>query len=376
MTATATRPAKSGGTTIRKFSVADLKAAFNAVRDAVPGRPARPILRNVLLSSDGTLSATDLELRISYPLGQKGPSVLLPHARMVAILNSCNGADEVLLQIEDNVCRVSCGGGKWSLPTEDASEFPIAHEGIGRPISRLPADQFISMMSSVKFATDSAAGKPAYSGVLIEFRTAKGEEYGTLSFVALDGRRMCCSHCDVEQDLDDSSTVVPRRAVDVICKLAANRDGIQLETAGNELLANIDGIVVQARLVEGAFPDWRKAVPGREPKASSLGVAPLLHACTMASICTSESSRGTSLTFAPKSLRLSSRSAEYGESSATCDLIECGVPCAVSIVPAYAIEWLESLDSAATVNVDAESNAASVVLRCEDSFTVIAPLAP
>lgn len=371
---TAIAKTRSGGTVL-KFNVAELRTAFSAVKDVVPARPARPVLGNVLIGSDGTLSATDLELRVTYPLpGATGPAVLLPHARMLQILNSCDDAAEVSLQVDGSVCKVACAGGRWSLPTEAVSEFPDAHEGIGRPISRLPADQFVSMMGSVKFATDAKAGRPAYTGVLIEFAADKDSEYGKLYFVATDGRRMCGTQCEVDQDLDASKTLVPRRAVDILCKLAGNREVIQLETAGNELIANIDGVVMQSRLVQGEFPDWRKVVPVRDVTFSVAGVAPLLHACQMAAICTSESSKGTRLAFTDKGLKLAGKSAEYGESSATCELVEVGQKCELEINPGYAIEWLESLDRAAMVDIEAESGEAALVLRCEDSFTVIMPL--
>jgi DNA polymerase-3 subunit beta len=185
---------------------------------------------------------------------------------------------------------------------------------------------------------------------------------------------MCWSQCEVDQDLDASRTLVPRRAVDIICKLCGGRDAIQLETAGNELIANIDGVVVQARLVEGDFPAWRKVVPERDSSLSVANVAAMLHACQMAAICTSESSRGTRLTFSDKGLKLAGRSSEYGESSASCELVEIGEKCELEINPQYAIEWLESLDAAAMVDIDAENAQSALLLRCDDAFTVIMPL--
>ena len=373
MTATIVKTQRGG--TALKFNAAELRLAFSAVRDVVPARPSRPVLGNVLIGSDGTLSATDLEIRVTYPLpGATGPAMLLPHARMLAILNSCGDADEVTLCVDGSVCRVVCAGGRWSLPTEAVSEFPDANEGIGRPISRLPADQFVSMMNNVKFATDAKAARPAYTGVLIEFTNDKESEYGRLAFVALDGRRICWSQCEVDQDLDASRTLVPRRAVDVICKLCGGRDAIQLETAGTELIANIDGVVVQARLVAGDFPAWQKVLPERDVTSSVVGVATLLHACQMAAICTSESSRGTRMTFTEKGLKLAGKSSEYGESSASCELIEVGQQCEVEINPGFAIEWLESLDRAAMVDIEAESGTTALLLRCDDAFTVIMPL--
>jgi DNA polymerase-3 subunit beta len=371
---TATKTQRGG--TLLKFNVGELRAAFVGVRDAVPARPSRPVLASVLLGSDGTLSATDTEIRIIYPVpGATGPAVLLPHARLLQILGSCDQSADVSLQIDGSTCRVACDGGKWVLPTIDPGEFPKAHDGIGRPIGRLPADQFVTMLGSVKFAVDAKAGRPAYSGVLIEFAAGKGDDDGWLSFVATDGRRLCCTSTELSQDLDDSKTLVPKRGIDVLSKLASGRQVVQLETAGNELLANIDGVVVQVRLIDGGFVDWRRVVPDRDVAPSAVGVASILHTCRLASVCASESSRGVWLRFADESLQVSAESAEHGKSSASCALHDCGTECSVQIDPAFAIEWLSSLDPAAGVEVEVENNEAAVVLRCEDSFTVIMPMA-
>ena len=372
---TAATKTQRGGTTL-KFNVGELKAAFAAVRDAVPARPSRPVLASVLLGSDGTLSATDTEIRIIYPVpGATGPAVLLPHARLLQILGLCSPSAEVSLQIDGSTCRVACDGGKWVLPTVDPAEFPKAHDGIGRPIGRLPADQFVTMLNSVKFAVDAKAGRPAYSGVLVEFAAGRGDSDGWLSFVATDGRRLCCSSTELSQDLDNSKTLVPKRGIDVLTKLAAGREVVQLETAGNELLANLDGVVVQIRLIDGGAVDWRRVVPDRDVAQSAIGVASLLHTCRLASVCASESSRGVWLRFADESLQVSAKSSEHGESSASCALLDCGAECSVQIDPAFAIEWLSSLDSAAGVEIEVENNETAMVLRCEDSFTVIMPMA-
>lgn len=370
MTAATTKTKKTPlGGTVLKFNVGDLRAAFLAVRDAVPGRPARPILANVLLGGGG-LCATDLELRVAYPLPEaQCDPVLLPHARMLQILQSCEDKDDVTLAVDGSTCRVTCGKGKWTLPTADSSEFPPVKEVLSRPLSRLPADQFVNMMRCVRFAADPKHGRPGFAGVLLEFKD------GELAFVATDGRRMCCSKADVDQALDDLSALVPRRAVDTICKLCNGRGAIQVDVAGGELVADIDGVVVRAVLLQGEPPKWRTAIPERDTLLSVCGVSTLLHTLRMAEVCTSQTSLGVTLTFSDKGLAVTGRSPEYGESSARCELVEVGTKGSVSLNPAYAVEWLETIDQAAMVDIDVADATSNVLLRCEDAFTVISPLA-
>lgn len=377
MTTTATkerkRPTRAGGTTL---SATDLKAALDAVRDAAKGHAVRPVLSNVLLQ-DETVTATDLEIRITASLpGATGPALLLPFARLQQIVGSLAATDEVTLTIDGTACVVKAGRGTWRLPIEDAAEFPACTNASGKPIAKLPADQFRNLMHTVKFATDKESSRYALGGVLIEYERPEDKEshYGRLSFVASDGRRMTVAACDVDNDCDGSQTLVPRRVIDTLVALCSGAESIQLDTTGSELVATIDGTIVRARLVDGQFPAWRGIEPDHKTPHTLVVVGSLLHTCRQASVCASETSRGVKFAFTPDGLWIHGQSAEYGESSATCDLVEAGQPCVVRLDPRFVTEWLASLDAAETINVSVKDGNSAVVLRAGDCRTTIMPM--
>jgi DNA polymerase III subunit beta len=350
MTATKERRKKAG----TSLAVADLKRALRAVAPAVPSRSPKPVLTNVLLSGE-TMAATDLELRIVAPVDcYDGPPMLLPHQRLTAIVGTLSDADAVTLRQDGTACVVDAGRVTYRLPIEDANEFPAASDEEAKPIARLPADQFVALMQSVKFATDNESSRYALGGVLVQWKDGK------LAFVGTDGRRLCVAEVEVDQATDDVSVIVPRKAVDVLCRLAG-----------------LPGTTVRARLVEGRFPKWQDVEPDRTVKPSLVVVGTLLHACRQAAICTSEQSKGVTFAFTAEGLHLTSRSAEAGEASVTCDVVEAGDTCVVSLDPAFVTEWLGcgSFDLAETIEVEAESKTTAVVMRAQDNRCVIMPLA-
>lgn len=354
------------------MAASDLRAALSAVSAAVPTRSPKPILANVLIS-EGTITATDLELRITAPLeGADGPAILLPYQRLSSIVGSLVGTDEVTLRADGTACMVEGGNGTWRLPIEDANEYPQGDYANAKPIARLPADQFASLMGAVKFATDEASSRFALGAVLIEFTG------GTLHLVATDGRRLCAASAEIDQACDDSTTLVPRGAIDTLVRLAKGADAVQLETTGRELYATVDDTIVRARLVEGRFPRWRDVEVDHGVAPSLVVAGALAHACEMASICASEASKGTEFTISDKGLWLSSRSAEFGESSATCDLVEVGHTCTVKLDPRFVLGWLRcgSVDPSETISLTAKDADSAVILRSGESIrTVIMPLA-
>jgi DNA polymerase-3 subunit beta len=343
---------------------------LHAVAPAVPARGPKPVLTNVLLSN-GTLTGTDLEIRISTPIDYAGPALLLPHARLTQIVGSLPADSEVSLKADGTSCVVKAGHGTWRLPVEDANEFPAANEVDASPIARLPADQFTALMGSVRFATDNESSRYALGGVLVQF---KG---GMISFVGTDGRRMCVAEAEIDQATDDTTVIVPRRVVDVLCRLAHGADAVQLEATANEILADVDGVSVRAALVQGKFPAWEKVEPTRTVKASLVVVGELLAACRQAAICTSEQSKGVTFAVTAEGLHLTSRSSEAGEASCTCDLVEPGDPCVVSLDPVFVVQWLGcgSFDNAETIELEAADAQSAVVLRAQDCRCVVMPLA-
>lgn len=335
----------------------------------MPTRSPKPILTNVLLSK-GQLTATDLELTIRTPLDWQGEPLLLPHARLMAILATVN-ADEVTITPDGTSCTITAGGGTWRLPTEDAKEYPPGSDlsGTATSFGRLPCDQFRALVASVRFATDNESSRYALGAVCAEFKN------GELSFVGTDGRRMAVASCEIDQDLDESQTLIPRRVIDILYRIAVGDDAIQLERTATEVIATIGETVVSARQIEGRYPRWRDVEPERDVKGWLVQVGLLLHACQCAAICASEDSKGTAWSFTPEGIFISAKSSQFGESSATCDIVESGHACTVSIDPRFALEWLRTLDAAETVEVEAQDAQSAVVFRAGDLRNVVMPLA-
>lgn len=370
--ATKERKSKSrtgGGTSL---SVLELKAALAAVASAVPAKSVRPVLQNVLLSG-GILSGSDGDLRIDVQIGYDGAAVLLPKDRLQAIVSNATG-DHITLVPDGTRCVVRAGHGEWTLPTEDPAEYPAWPVANAKSVTRLPADQFVRAIRGTVFATDNESSRYALGAVLVE---CKGEN---VTFVATDGRRLSSFAAEHDLAVDDSQTLVPARAMAIASRVAGNAgdEAVQLEATGSELVCTIGGTTITARLVEGRFPKWRDVIPTRDnAKATTVDRAALAAATRAAAIVTSEQSKGVDYTFADTGIWLHGQSAECGESSVTCDVVEAGDSCSVKLDPSFVTEWLAGIsgDAEPEVEVEAVDEQSAVILRCGDHTGVIMPLA-
>ena len=357
-----------GGNTELALRAGVLKAALATVGRAINTRAINPLYANVLIEM-GTITASDGEMRITTPIdGAGGPAMLIPHNRLSLIVASVPADAEVIITTSGTQCEILCGHGRWLLPTSDPKEYPTHQPEEFRPIAHLPGDQFSRLMRSVKSATDTDSSRYALGGVLLEFRG------GLLSMVATDGRRLHCAECEIDQALDDSTTIVPRRVIDVILSIVGSGMGsLQLEGNRTEVMAEIGGTIVTARLLEGRFPKWREIVPAEQP-ATTVGVTQLLEAVRQGSICRSETTKGSQFVITDATLAVSSESSEYGRSHASCEVIGSG-KAALKLDAAYVIEFLSTLDVSDTVTIEATGSDAATVFRCGETFAVIMPMA-
>jgi DNA polymerase-3 subunit beta len=331
------------------------------------------VLANVRLG-DGLLSGTDLEVRIDRHIDYHGSPLLLPAHRLAAILRAATG-NSVSLTPKDSTVVIRCGAGSWTLPTEDAAEFPAWDAGDLKAICRLPADQFARAARATVYATDSESSRYALGGVMLDVEPTTD---GSMQhWVATDGRRLSVVETEADDAVDASQTVIPGRLLSTVSSMATGDGSVQIESNGKEVRFTLDNCTVTGRLVEGRFPRWRDVVGEPEGDPTVLGVSELLQAVQSAAIVTSEQSKGIDLTWTADTLVLVGRSSEYGESLVQCDVVKAGSAAGTKVDPKYVAQFLSHLPSDEEPHVDvyAADAESRVLLRCGPYTGVIMPLA-
>jgi len=359
----------------------DLRAALTAVAPAISAKHAT--FSGVRLGAFGA-EAFNGELRVLVDLeGADYEPFVVPHARLAAIAGMA--VNDVSFAREGSAVKITAGRGQWTLPIID-NDWPERVAEAGKPFLRLPVDQFCRVVRSVVGATDDDSSRYALGGVLVE------QKKGDVAFVATDGRRLHVAYAEVDQAVDDASCIIPAHAITTLAKLAAVNadDAIQLSLSGNELVADMDGVTLWARLLDGRFPRWADVIPaairpefgtGNEkvfkapPAHAEVTAGELLAAVRQASIVVNETSRGVQFTFVDNGLMLAARSADYGESTVTAELTMAGIKATVRLDPTFVGGWLRNVDPGAIIEVFATDAESAVVLRHEDALAVVMPLA-
>jgi len=372
MTATATKTKPATGIRLPRT---DLLAALQAVGKAVSSRTPKPILRNVRIG-DRLITGTDLEVRVDLAIEADCEPFLVPWDRLLNIVREARG-DEVTLKPKDTSVVVKCGGGSWTLPTEDVREFPAWEpEGL-KFVCRMPAEQFHRAVKATVYATDNESSRYALGAVCIDVDRESGE----VNLIGTNGRRLSVAKVDLgeTQDPDSREVLIPSHAIGFVGDMAGGVGGIEIEATGAEVRFQFEGTTVTARLTDGRFPRWRDVMGEPEGTPNVLDIAELKAATRAAAIVTSEQSKGIDLSWHGETLVLSGKSSEYGESSVKCPLVAAGNAATVKLDPRYIVDFLngiESKEGEPQVELYVKDAASRVLLRCGDYSGVIMPLDP
>ena len=379
-TATATKTKNSrrgGGFTIARTA---LQKVLQDVTKAIPARPTNPVLASVLLSN-GTLTATNLEIKVSLHVGYDAEPMLVPFAKLLAITRSTS-EDEITLSIDGSCCVVECGTGsrrgRWKIPVESASEFPAWEPTDLRPLCHVPTSQFQRAIARVIDATDNESSRYALGGVCID--VSRDDNVATL--VATDGRRLHLASIELpdDQDQDNKHVVVPEGAMDLVKKANCGIGHTLIETNGREAVFSADGVQVTARLIEGRFPRWRDVFPA-DPDGkcviTKVEREVLKQAMNATSIVTTEQSKGVDMTLSATGIVCRAASSESGEAKVSIDVVSGGDERKIKLDPKFVVQWLRAFDNSDEphVSVSVIDKERACVFKSGEAYSaVIMPL--
>lgn len=326
-----------------KVTQENLAKALGYVAKVANTRGTLPVLANVLLSVEDNqlrLAATNLDIAISSHIGaqvQKEGSLTVP-ARLLQDLVSSLPAGVIELEDEENRLRVQTGQYKSVINGVAADEFPVmpAIEK-GEKLS-LPAPALKEGLQQVVFVASNDESRPVLTGVL--FRSVDKQLYiaSTDSYRLAEKRLGASPH--------DCNILVPASALHELLRILSDKS-TDVEVVYNEqqILFQVDGIELVARLIEGNYPDYRKLIP---ETFATTAVAPrpeFVNATKVTSLFARESAGSivVSVDEAAGSMWLRAVTSQLGENNATVAVETIGSG-DITLNSRYVLEALQALE--------------------------------
>ncbi len=172
---------------------------------------------------------------------------------------------------EQNLVKISYQNGLFSLPIENADEFPMA-----QPISDYANSITMSNLTLAEninrsiFATAQDELRPVMNGIYFDLTP------DCLAVVASDGHKLVRNKVFTIKSEQPASFILPKKPANLLKNLLG-KDGGDVIIRFDERNAEInygDGIL-QCRLIEGRFPNYNSVIPQNNPnelRADRLGL--------------------------------------------------------------------------------------------------------
>ena len=162
---------------------------------------------------------------------------------------------------EQNIVKISYQNGLFSLPIENADEFPMA-----QPINEYPNTITIpnallaENISRTIFATAQDELRPVMNGIYFDVNP------DCLAIVASDGHKLVRNKIFTITSDQPASFILPKKPANLLKNLLG-KDGGDVVIRFDERNAEInygDG-TLQCRLIEGRFPNYNSVIPQSNP---------------------------------------------------------------------------------------------------------------
>lgn len=295
----------------------NLYDGLSSVSRALSAKGSLPVLSYILLTGEGgtlSLSATNLELSITtgLPADIAGEGSVCAPGRLFTDLISSIGVGQVGISVRENILEVESPNVKARLNGIASGEFPKVGRLEGEGSFSLVPAELSKAIASVVFSAAADESRPVLTGILFEVSE------GDLVLVGVDGFRLSEKRLKVSlQNIQPFKVIIPAKSLGEIARLISAEDSLLVypNLAENQISFKTPRYEISSRLIEGAFPDYKKIIPGSFITKTVVSTEEFRKGVKLASLFARDASNIIKMTLDPGKdwLLLSANTPEVGE---------------------------------------------------------------
>ncbi|MEL6115609.1 DNA polymerase III subunit beta [Photobacterium sp. SP02] len=363
-----------------KFSVEreHLIKPLQQVNGALGGRPALPILGNLLLQVEAgklSLTATDLEVELVANLALDGDwepgATTVPARKFLDICRGLPDSAQLKIELQGDRLLLRSGRSRYSLTTLPASDFPNIEDWQSDVELHLAQGQLRQLIESTQFSMANQDVRYYLNGMLME---TDGKQ---LRSVATDGHRMAVCTVATETDMPGKQIILPRKGVMELMRLLDSPDAeVVLQIGQSNLRAVVNNFIFTSKLVDGRFPDYRRVLPQNSSKFLQASCEELRQAFSRAAILSNEKFRGVRVNLINNEMRITANNPEQEEAEEVLDVDFQGDELEIGFNVSYILDVLNTLkcDQVRISMTDATASTLIEDVADSDALYVVMPI--
>jgi DNA polymerase-3 subunit beta len=341
----------AAGTSTMEITVskAELFRELTATQGVVERKTTIPILSNFLFEAGGdklSITATDLDLSLRTSCKakvKKEGACTIPARKLYDYVKLLPEADIVVKLLENHWVNIRAGRSNTKMVGMARSNFPSLPAFPTAGIVKIPAAVLRTLIAKTIFAISNEESRYTLNGALMVLKPE------SIIMVATDGHRL--AHIETGEKFSGVSgelrTLVPKKAMGELNLLLQNSDVDEIEFAKDEstLFFRIGQRLLTSRQLTGQFPNYEAVLPKDNNKSVTVRCDDLNGAIQRVAQFADERSGAIRIRLDKNELKISSSSAESGESEDSLDTSYTGDAMTIGFNSGYLLDFLKAADS-------------------------------
>ena len=266
------------------------------------------------------------------------------------------------VDLQSNIAKITYQNGLFSLPTENADEYPTAQTVGDAATTIVISNQMLAEnINRSIFATAQDELRPVMNGIYFDLTP------DCLAVVASDGHKLVRNKIYSIKSDQPASFILPKKPASLLKNLLG-KDGGDITIRFDERNAEInygDGIIL-CRLIEGRYPNYNSVIPQNNPNELRADRNGLLAALRRVQPFANESSNLIRFHVEGSTLQLDAEDYDFSKTATermTCDYS--GQPMSIGFKGSSFIEILSNFDCPEVIIQLADPSRAGLVLPSE-----------
>lgn len=332
----------------------DLISALQIVSKGLSTKPQTPILSGIYMNArEGQLElqSTNYELGfiITIPAEIHAAGTAVLPGKYLTEFTRKLPAEEISIDTgsADGLAVIKSGAARFTLRTMEVSDFPVLQRMDGTLHFTIKDRTLARLVKKSAFAClreEQRDRRPIFTGCQLE---VEGQE---VTFAATNVHRLAVKSETIEEDAGSIRVIIPARFLEEVTRTITGEvpTDVYVTCSYNQVSMSAGSIYMTSRLIEGAFPDYRRVIPTEENIKTrvTLDAAAFSSAVERASlIARTDQYNIVKLAFEQGHMRISSNSPEIGDAEETIPAAVEGDDVTIAFNASYLLDAVKSLDS-------------------------------
>jgi DNA polymerase-3 subunit beta len=355
-----------------RFSVSStaLSSRLAALSRVINSKNSLPILGDFLFEiADGrlhlTASDSEVMMKTSVELTETdgdGRFCVRNHDLFEAVKGISEQPITFDVNQSDNLAKISYQNGMFSLPVENADEFPQPQQiGDDATTLTIPTMMLADNINRSIFATAQDELRPVMNGIYFDLTPE------CLAIVASDGHKLVRNKVFTVSSEQPASFILPKKPATLLKGVLGKQGGdvvIRFDDRNAEI--NYEEGVIICRLIEGRYPNYNSVIPQGNPNQLTVDRLGLLAALRRVQPFSNDSSNLIRFHVENGTLQLDAE--DYDFSKTATERMSCdynGMPMSIGFKGSSFIEVLSNFECDQVVIQLADPSRAGLVLPAE-----------